>query len=116
MGTTNQSIYRQHITEAAQAFLRGQTAHEFQHQVCEALLANSNALLVAPTGIGKSLCYQIATRLTQRPTLVVSPLIALMDDQAKACAQLDFEVGQLHSGVDMPVSLLIKGNSKTPLP
>ena len=62
-----------------------------QTEAIEASLAGRDALVVLPTGYGKSLCYQLpAVTLARRgagPTLVVSPLIALMDDQVSALSQ-----------------------------
>ena len=55
-----------------------------QREAIEALLAQHRVLLVAPTGGGKSLCYQLPALLLPGTTLVVSPLIALMQDQVAA--------------------------------
>jgi ATP-dependent DNA helicase RecQ len=54
-----------------------------QQAVVEAVLAGRSALAVFPTGAGKSLCYQLPGVLLEGLTLVVSPLIALMEDQVK---------------------------------
>ena len=53
----------------------------FQEQIIRAVLAGQDTLGVLPTGAGKSLCYQLPSLLLPRPTLVISPLIALMKDQ-----------------------------------
>ena len=56
-----------------------------QADVVNALLAGENVLAVMPTGAGKSMCFQIPAILnTQEVTLVVSPLVALMEDQVAA--------------------------------
>jgi ATP-dependent DNA helicase RecQ len=52
-----------------------------QRPVIEAVLKNRDALVVMPTGGGKSLCYQLPALLKLGITVVVSPLIALMQDQ-----------------------------------
>ncbi len=52
-----------------------------QRQAMEYVLAGRNALVVMPTGSGKSLCYQLPALLSGATTLVISPLIALMKDQ-----------------------------------
>jgi ATP-dependent DNA helicase RecQ len=52
-----------------------------QRAVIEAVLKNRDALVVMPTGGGKSLCYQLPALLKLGVTVVVSPLIALMQDQ-----------------------------------
>ena len=55
-----------------------------QRQACEAALAGRDVLVVMPTGSGKSLCYQLPALLRDDLTLVVSPLVALMQDQVEA--------------------------------
>jgi ATP-dependent DNA helicase RecQ len=55
-----------------------------QEQVVDALLAGRNVLTVMPTGSGKSLCYQVPALVMGGLTLVVSPLVALMQDQVSA--------------------------------
>lgn len=55
-----------------------------QAEVVEALLAGEHALAVMPTGSGKSLCFQIPALLKGGLTIVVSPLVALMEDQVAA--------------------------------
>ena len=55
-----------------------------QEQVVDALLAGQNVLTVMPTGSGKSLCFQIPALVTGGLTIVVSPLVALMEDQVAA--------------------------------
>jgi ATP-dependent DNA helicase RecQ len=57
-----------------------------QREAVQALLARGRLLLVAPTGGGKSLVYQLPALLLQGTTLVVSPLVALMHDQVEALA------------------------------
>jgi ATP-dependent DNA helicase RecQ len=52
-----------------------------QQRVLEPVLAGRDVLAVLPTGGGKSLCYQVPALLASEPTLVISPLIALMQDQ-----------------------------------
>lgn len=58
-----------------------------QRQAIEQLVAGGKLLLVAPTGGGKSLCYQLPALLFSGTTLVVSPLIALMHDQVEGLAR-----------------------------
>ncbi len=55
-----------------------------QAEVIEALLEGKNALAVMPTGMGKSICFQIPSMIFGGLTLVVSPLVALMEDQVMA--------------------------------
>src|SRR5712691_3676725 len=53
----------------------------YQEQIIGRVMAGQSVLGVLPTGAGKSLCYQLPALLLPRPTLVISPLIALMKDQ-----------------------------------
>jgi ATP-dependent DNA helicase RecQ len=55
-----------------------------QREACEAALAGRDVLVVMPTGSGKSLCYQLPGLLRDDLTVVVSPLVALMQDQVEA--------------------------------
>src|ERR687898_776490 len=55
-----------------------------QQEACEAALADRDVLVVMPTGSGKSLCYQLPALLRDDLTVVVSPLVALMQDQVDA--------------------------------
>ena len=59
---------------------------EGQAEVVDAVLAGENAVVIMPTGGGKSLCYQLPALMLDGVTLVVSPLIALMKDQVDALA------------------------------
>jgi ATP-dependent DNA helicase RecQ len=60
---------------------------EGQHEVITAVLEGKDAVVVMPTGSGKSLCYQLPAMMFDGATLVVSPLIALMKDQVDALKQ-----------------------------
>ena len=57
-----------------------------QREAAEAALAGRDVLVVMPTGSGKSLCYQLPALLRDDLTVVVSPLVALMQDQVEALA------------------------------
>ena len=75
-----------------------------QEAVCQAALAGRDLLLVMPTGAGKSLCYQLPAIARGGTALVISPLIALMDDQAAKLAALGLRVARIHSGLDRGVA------------
>src|ERR1700761_358129 len=70
-----------------------------QESVCLAATEGRDVLLVMPTGAGKSLCYQLPALARGGTGLVISPLIALMDDQASKLTQLGLRVGRIHSGL-----------------
>src|SRR4051794_8241471 len=55
-----------------------------QREACEAALVGRDVLVVMPTGSGKSLCYQLPALMRDDLTIVVSPLVALMQDQVQA--------------------------------
>ena len=90
-------------TESLNALLHRVFGHlEFRaHQqvVCEAATAGRDVLLVMPTGAGKSLCYQLPALARGGTALVISPLIALMDDQATKLSALGCRVARIHSGL-----------------
>ena len=71
-----------------------------QADIVARLLARQNTLAVMPTGSGKSLCYQIPALLLPSLTVVVSPLVALMDDQVAALRALGVDAACIHSGRD----------------
>ncbi len=70
-----------------------------QEAVCRAATDGRDVLLVMPTGAGKSLCYQLPALARGGTALVVSPLIALMDDQAAKLTALGMRVARIHSGL-----------------
>lgn len=70
-----------------------------QEDVIQAVLARRDALAVMPTGQGKSLCYQLPATLLPGLTLVISPLIALMQDQVDSLAQRKIAAAAFHSGL-----------------
>ncbi len=72
---------------------------ENQEAVCHAVAGGRDALLVMPTGAGKSICYQLPALARGGPALVVSPLIALMDDQATRLASHGLRAACIHSGL-----------------
>jgi len=71
-----------------------------QEEVCRTLIEGTDALLVMPTGAGKSLCYQLPGLGRGGTTLVLSPLIALMEDQVQALQALGLAAERIHSGRD----------------
>jgi ATP-dependent DNA helicase RecQ len=71
-----------------------------QAQIIERVLDGGDALVLMPTGGGKSLCYQIPALLRPGTGIVVSPLIALMQDQVDALLQLGVRAAFLNSSLD----------------
>lgn len=70
-----------------------------QLEIIEAILEKQNVLAVMPTGAGKSLCYQLPAIYSKQKTVIVSPLVALIDDQAASLSQLGVQLSKIHSGL-----------------
>lgn len=75
-----------------------------QEEVCRAAVAGQDLLLVMPTGAGKSLCYQLPALVRGGTALVISPLIALMEDQTSKLKALGLKVARIHSGLERHVA------------
>lgn len=69
-----------------------------QEDIINIILAEKPVLAVMPTGAGKSLCYQVPSQILDGPTIVVSPLVALMDNQVAGLRANGIEASCLHSG------------------
>jgi ATP-dependent DNA helicase RecQ len=69
-----------------------------QREIISSVLAGRDVLAVLPTGGGKSLCYQYPAVALDKLVIVVSPLIALMNDQVSALKRMGIPSGCLHSG------------------
>ncbi len=76
-----------------------QTFKPMQEVVINSILAGNDTLVILPTGGGKSLCYQIPALCSEGITLVISPLIALMNDQVLALQQAGVSAEAIHSNI-----------------
>src|ERR1700722_20119636 len=84
-----------------------------QEQVVNSLLAGRDACVVMPTGGGKSLCYQLPAAMTAgRTAIVVSPLIALMQDQTAQLEQMGVPAAVLNSSQNAAEQATILRNAK----
>jgi ATP-dependent DNA helicase RecQ len=71
-----------------------------QEEIIQTILAGRDVFAMMPTGGGKSLCYQVPALVFEGITIVVSPLIALIEDQVQHLKKLNIPVGYIHSGMD----------------
>ena len=89
----------------------------FQEEVVDTILAKKDVLTILPTGGGKSLCYQLPTLLMEGTTVVISPLIALMQDQIKALNDLNISADMISSATSndenaLTLQKLLRGELK----
>ena len=75
---------------------------EGQESVIDALLEGRDALVIMPTGGGKSLCYQLPALVLEGITVVVSPLIALMKDQVDGLVEKKIPATFINSSISQP--------------
>ena len=88
------------LTDASEVLRRVfgyETFRDQQQEIIEHVAAGGDALVLMPTGGGKSLCYQIPALLRPGAGVVISPLIALMQDQVDALLELGLRAGFLNS-------------------
>jgi ATP-dependent DNA helicase RecQ len=91
-------------TDASQVLRRVFGYDEFrdgQREIIDHVVAGGDALVLMPTGGGKSLCYQIPALVRRGTGVVISPLIALMQDQVDALRALGVRAGFLNSTLDL---------------
>ena len=71
-----------------------------QEEIVAHVVAGGSGLVLMPTGGGKSLCYQVPALCRAGTAVVISPLIALMQDQVEALRQAGVRAAALHSGIE----------------
>lgn len=79
-----------------------------QLEIINAIISGSNVLAVMPTGSGKSLCYQIPALVSEKYSIVVSPLIALMKNQIDELKNFNIGAESIHSNTDINLYYSIK--------
>lgn len=104
----NEKTHKENVSRTVKSILEEvfhfDSFRPYQQKVCESVTLGSDLLLVMPTGSGKSLCYQLPGIARSGTTLVVSPLIALMEDQAAALREQGLAAERIHSGRTRPQS------------
>jgi ATP-dependent DNA helicase RecQ len=98
-------------------YWRHEQFREPQAAVIDAVLAQQDVIVIIPTGGGKSLCFQVPTLLMEGLCLVVTPLIALMDDQVTELKKRGIPAIAIHSGMryrelDIALDNCVYGNIK----
>ncbi|CAJ1402095.1 unnamed protein product [Effrenium voratum] len=93
-----QRPWTQDLRRICEDFFGVATFRRNQEEAMNAVLSGRDVVLVAPTGAGKSLCFQAPALLRKNLTLVVSPLLSLMQDQVMALRALGLKASMLSSG------------------
>lgn len=84
-----------------------------QQRIVQSLLAGNDTCVVMPTGGGKSLCYQLPALVLEKTAVVISPLIALMQDQAAQLAQIGISAAVLNSSQSMSQQSQVMHKART---
>ena len=85
--------------EALKVFFGYDSFREGQEEIIESLAAGRDGLAIMPTGAGKSICYQVPALMLPGITVVVSPLISLMQDQVKALNETGIHAAFINSSL-----------------
>lgn len=96
------------INEALKRYFGYESFRQNQEAVIRHVIAGNDALVLMPTGGGKSICYQIPALTLAGTVVVISPLISLMKDQVESLRANGIEAEALNSGNDSTSDLLIR--------
>ena len=108
MSSTGISVSLTDPAEVLRRVFGYDTFRDGQREIIDHLIGGGDALVLMPTGGGKSLCYQIPALVREGTGVVVSPLIALMQDQVDALRNLGVRAGFLNSTQDLDERRLVE--------
>lgn len=95
--STKKFPWSERVETAREEIFKIKTFRPLQLECINATMAGTDCILIMPTGGGKSLCFQLPAVISKGITLVVSPLISLMEDQLMALKELEIDSSYLNS-------------------